>query len=80
MLNFCPIWSVIVKMTPKRSATLEVLDNWRNLTMITTTYKIICKFLAKHFMPIVPKIVEKQQTGFVQGHCILDNILALELG
>lgn len=48
--------------------------------MITTTYKIICKFLAKHFMPIVPKIVEKQQTGFVQGHCILDNILALELG
>lgn len=31
----------IVKMVPKGYEMLENLDYWRNLTMLTTTYKII---------------------------------------
>lgn len=50
----------IVKMTPKRNDQLEFLDYWRNLTMLTTTYKIISKLLADRFKPIVPKIVNQQ--------------------
>lgn len=30
----------IVKMVPKRSDLIEFLDNWQNLTMLTTTYKL----------------------------------------
>lgn len=70
----------IVKMVPKHNDLLEYLDYWRNLTMLTSTYKIIAKILVERFKPIVPKIVDKQQTGFVQGRCILDNLLALKLG
>lgn len=69
----------IVKMTPKRNNALDLFDNWRNLTMLTTTYKIISKLLAKHFKPVVPKVVNKQQTGFVQGRCITENILIVKL-
>lgn len=47
--------------------------------MLTTTYKIISKLLAEWFKPIVPKIVDKQQTGFVQCRCISNNILDFNL-
>lgn len=47
-------------MIPKRSNMLEILDNWHNLTILTTTYKIISKLLAKGFKPIVPKVVHEQ--------------------
>lgn len=55
----------IVKMAPKRNDQLEFLYFWRNLTMLTPMYKIFSKNLADIFKPIVPKIVNQQQTGFI---------------
>lgn len=49
--------------------------------MLTTTYKIISKILVEvRFKPIVPKVVNPQQTRFVNGRCITDNLLAFKLG
>lgn len=70
----------IVKMVPKRNDILEILDNWCNQIMLTTTYKIISKILAKRLKPLVPKVVNQQQTGFFQGRCITDNLLSFKLG
>lgn len=70
----------IMKMTPKRNDLLEILDNCRNLTMLTTIYKIIVNLLAERLKPIVPKVVDIQQTRFVQGRCIIDNIIAFRSG
>lgn len=70
----------IVKMVPKGYEMLENLDNWRNLTMLTTTYKIISKILIKRLKPIIPRLVDRQQMGFVQDRCIIDNLLAWKLG
>lgn len=47
----------IVKMIPKRSDLLKILDNWRNLMMLTTNYKIISKILAECLKPLVLKVV-----------------------
>lgn len=47
--------------------------------MLTTSYKIISKILVEQFKPIIPKVVNKQQTGFVQGRCISDNLLTFRL-
>lgn len=69
----------IVKMIPKWNDLLEVLDNWHNLTMMTTTYKIISKLSTERFKPIISKVVDKLQTGFVQDGCINDNIMAFKL-
>lgn len=70
----------IVKMVPKRSNELGVLDNWRNLTMPTITYKIIAKILVERFKIKVPNLVGGQQTGFIKGCCIIDNLIELKLG
>lgn len=48
--------------------------------MLTSTYKIISKILAERFKPIVPNVVDEHQTRFVNGRCIIDNILALKFG
>lgn len=66
-------------MIPKRSDGLEDLDFERNLSMLTTTYKIIAKILADHFKPIVPNVVDVQQMGFVHDHCSTNKLLTLKL-
>lgn len=48
--------------------------------MLITMYKMISKILTERLKPMVPKVVDLQQTGFVIGRCITDNILALKLG
>lgn len=55
----------IVKMMSKGFEMLENLDYWRNLTMLTT-YKIISKILIERFKPMIPKLVDHQQTRFVK--------------
>lgn len=50
----------IVKMVPKRSDGLDVFDNLQNLTMLTTTYKIIAKILAERLKVKVPNLVGGQ--------------------
>lgn len=59
---------------------LEYLDNWRNLTMLTTTYKTMSKILVEKLKPMVPNLVDRQKTGFVKGICITDNLLTWNLG
>lgn len=69
----------VVKMVPKKSDLLEFLENWCNLIMLTTTYKIISKILVEHIKPKVPNLVGLQQTGFLKDRCIIDNLIALKL-
>lgn len=69
----------IVKMVPKGYEMLENLDNWRNLTMLTTMYKIVSKILIEGLKPIVPNLVEPLQMGFMTGRCIIDNSLTWKL-
>lgn len=57
----------IVKMVPKGVEELQIVDNQRNLTMLTTTYKIISKILTERFKPMIPRLVDWQHTGFVKG-------------
>lgn len=48
--------------------------------MLSMTYKIISKLLACRIKPLIPSLVDEQQTGFVPGRSILDNLLAFRLG
>lgn len=56
------------------------LKNWRPLTMQTTTLKIISKIIARRFKKVIDHLVDGQQTGFIRGRSILDNILAFRVG
>ncbi|KAL3679635.1 hypothetical protein R1sor_022591 [Riccia sorocarpa] len=55
------------------------LKNWRPITLMNCTYKIISKLLANRLKPFLPFLVDSEQTGFVPGRRIEDNILTLRL-
>lgn len=44
----------------------SLLKNWRPITLLTLSYKIITKILANHIQPLMPKLVDPQQTRFHQ--------------
>lgn len=67
-----------VKLIPKSISRL-MLKDWRPLTMLNIDYKIIAKLLASRLQLVLPKLVMPQQTGFVKGRNMYDNILSLWL-
>jgi hypothetical protein len=50
------------------------LNNWRPITLLGSIYKILAKALAGRLQPALTHIIRPNQTGFVEGRSILDNI------
>ncbi|KAL2610753.1 hypothetical protein R1flu_022445 [Riccia fluitans] len=55
------------------------LSDWRPITLLNTCYKILAKLLTSHLQRILPSIISPQQTGFILGRNMLDNILSFWL-
>ncbi|KAL3689642.1 hypothetical protein R1sor_015951 [Riccia sorocarpa] len=69
----------VIKLIPKNDRK-QLLQNWRPITLLTTTYKIVAKVLAIRLKSMLPRIIDTQQTGFVAGRNIIENNLSLRLG
>ncbi|KAL3683806.1 hypothetical protein R1sor_001828 [Riccia sorocarpa] len=69
----------VIKLIPKNDKK-HLLQNWRPITLLTMTYKIIAKVMAERLKEMLPGLIDTQQTGFVVGRNIIDNILSLQLG
>ncbi|KAL3698377.1 hypothetical protein R1sor_012453 [Riccia sorocarpa] len=69
----------IIKLIPKNDKK-HLLKNWRPITLLTMTYKIVANIIALRLKDILPRLIDTQQTGFVTGRNIIDNILSLRLG
>jgi hypothetical protein len=50
------------------------LSNWRPITLLGSVYKILSKLLASRIHSAFTHVVRPNQTGFVPGRSILDNI------
>ncbi|OAE26483.1 hypothetical protein AXG93_815s1460 [Marchantia polymorpha subsp. ruderalis] len=66
----------MIRLIPKTVNKTELKD-WRPLTMLNTDYKIIARILAGRLQLLLQKIVFPQQTRFIKGRQMLDNVLAL---
>lgn len=66
----------MIRLIPK-TVNKASLKDWRPLTMLTTDYKIIARILAGRLQMLLQKVVSPQQTGFIKGRHMLDNVLAL---
>ncbi|KAL3698736.1 hypothetical protein R1sor_012812 [Riccia sorocarpa] len=64
----------VIKLLPK-NAERQRLRNWRPITLLTLTYKLISKVLASRLKGVLPGLVDEHQTGFVDGRSIHDSIL-----
>ena len=64
----------IITLLPKEDADLMLLQNWRPITLLNVDYKIASKAIAMRIEPRLPNLVHPDQTGFVKGRYIGENI------
>ncbi|KAL3696469.1 hypothetical protein R1sor_010545 [Riccia sorocarpa] len=69
----------VIKLLPKNEETHR-LKNWRPITLMPFTYKLVAKIIANRMQKLIPKLVDSQQSGFVVGRNITDTVLALKIG
>ncbi|KAL3692702.1 hypothetical protein R1sor_006353 [Riccia sorocarpa] len=68
----------IIKLIPK-DGDLLLIKSWRPISLLSITYKIIARVIAFRLKHMLPGIIDSQQTGFIAGRTIVDNVLSLRL-
>jgi len=63
----------LFRASPKKHSTCFG-GNWRPITLLNVNFKIAAKAIAKHLEPILPSLIHSDQTGFVKGRYIGENI------
>jgi hypothetical protein len=70
----------IIKLIPKKDNDPTFLKNWRPISLLNTDYKILTKCIASRLRKVLPHIINSDQTGFLPGRYIGENIrLALDV-
>ena len=67
----------IITLIPKADGDLTELSNWRPISLLNIDYKILTKALAKRIEKYLPKLINSDQTGFVKGRYMGQNIRLL---
>ena len=63
---------------PKKDAEPFLIKNWRPITLLNCDYKIAAKALANRLKKVLPKLVNSDQTGFMKGRFIRENIRLID--
>ncbi len=64
----------VLALIPKKGKNTRLLKNWRPLTLLNTHYKIFAKLLAIRLKKVLFKIISADQSGYLQGRYIGNNI------
>ena len=67
----------IITCIPKDDKPREYLKNWRPISLLNVIYKIGSACIANRIRTVLPKLIHEDQTGFVPGRYIGDNIRTL---
>ena len=67
----------IITLLPKKNNDVRFLKNWRPISLLNTDYKIMTKCIATRLKNNLIKIINKNQSGFIKGRYIGDNIRSL---
>lgn len=54
-------------------------SNYRPITLLGTDYRVFAKVLANRLEQVLPQVIDPQQTAFLRGRSIGDNIMMLQL-
>jgi hypothetical protein len=63
----------IITLIPK-SGDRSRLNNWRPITLLGNIYKILAKTLARRIQADLTEVIRPNQTSFVEGRSILNNV------
>ena len=64
----------IIKLIPKKDAEPYLIKNWRPISLLNCDYKIAAKAIANRFKHVLPDLIDNDQTGFLKGRFIGENI------
>ena len=68
----------VIKLIPKKDAQLYFIKNWRPITLLNTDYKIAAKSIANRINLVLPNLINHDQTGFLKGRFIGENIRLID--
>jgi len=63
----------VITLIPKSGDHVR-LSNWCPITLLRNINKILAKVLAEKLQAVLPNIIRPNQTGFVEGRSILNNV------
>eukprot|EP00253_Pinus_taeda_P008198 PITA_08198 len=63
-----------ISLIPKQD-NAQTLDRFRPIAICNVVYKIISKVVANRLKPLLPTLVSVEQSGYVEGRQILNNII-----
>jgi hypothetical protein len=66
--------STYIALIPKLSQSVDV-TNYRHISLCSVLYKIIAKVLANRLKRVIPGIISPQQSAFIPGWLIPNNVI-----
>lgn len=66
--------STILALVPKKTDSLEMRD-FRPIACCNVFYKVVSKILANRLNVLLPSIITENQTAFVKGRLLMENVL-----
>ena len=67
----------LITLIPKKNKPQQYLKNWRLISLLSCDYKIAAKAVATRMKRVLPDIINNDQTGFLKGRSIGENIRLL---
>ena len=64
----------IIKLIPKKDTEPYLVKNWRPVSLLNCDYKLATKAVANRLKLVLPKLIDNDQTGFLKGRFIGENI------
>ena len=64
----------VISLIPKKNKNLELLRNWRPVSLLNADYKILTKAIALRLEKVLPKIISSSQSGYVKGRYIGESV------
>ena len=64
----------MITLIPKKDQDALMIKNWRPICLLNVDYKILSKALVACIKQVLPSIINEDQTGFVSGRNIAQNV------
>ena len=68
----------IISLIPKSEENLNEITCWRPITLLNVDYKILARIIATHIEPSLLSLIYSDQTAFIKGRYIGQNIRLLD--
>ena len=62
----------MITCIPKTGTSRNLIQNWRPISLLNTTYKLISLCITNRLRPVLSRIISTEQKGFPEGRTIAD--------